>query len=714
MRKQELLSWPPCQPPDWRIRENCGTTAGYHSCRKYREDLLASSQIVMSEGRDILEIDVWQDGEGLIIRYFADRKTGKHFAVIRNRVRKLALRNAISVATGGLPDAKRSVYGMSYYDKWDIDAQYAKKEDEERVQNYLGSYTLETWETVQESRRYETAQDRRRKRIEEMMEEETPPVPDDFEAWIRTKAFPREYLITREKPKTTQYTCTACRKTFRRKGKPKAITICPLCGAKVRRTGAEEEIQSRVETIYLLQERPGGGDWIERVWHAVRIWDTDGSSRIRAGEAIRILVDQGQQWGVCYYNTDDMGWWYTNRNSYRNSKGYLYPGNLKELGRNCWSEEMRHRGIEILSAKGAKFNVNNAVITGSGILEYLVKGGFWKLAEELLNHSPRMSRSSINWKGKTAQEVLRLDPARITRLKSMNGGFIALGWLQYEKTSGRKISQENLKWLEAKGVDKATDWTWKCLSYVRSPEKFANYLRKQMELLGKSPNAVISDWIDYLGMAEKQKLDLTSEMFYKPKDLKAAHDDCVRNGQAREAAARAEEIRRKFPGIEEVLKEIRDKYTYEEGRYVIRVPETVAEIIQEGRSLGHCIDTTDRYFERILRKETFLVFLRKAERKDSSWYTLEIEPGGTIRQQRTTWNNQNKDEVEATKPFIHAWQQEIGRRMSGKDRELAKASRKARIIEYEELRRKRETVWHGPLAGKLLADVLEADLIEAL
>ena len=252
MRKQELLSWPPCQPPDWRIRENCGTTAGYHSCRKYREDLLASSQIVMSEGRDILEIDVWQDGEGLIIRYFADRKTGKHFAVIRNRVRKLALRNAISVATGGLPDAKRSVYGMSYYDKWDIDAQYAKKEDEERVQNYLGSYTLETWETVQESRRYETAQDRRRKRIEEMMEEETPPVPDDFEAWIRTKAFPREYLITREKPKTTQYTCTACRKTFRRKGKPKAITICPLCGAKVRRTGAEEELQSRVETIYLL------------------------------------------------------------------------------------------------------------------------------------------------------------------------------------------------------------------------------------------------------------------------------------------------------------------------------------------------------------------------------------------------------------------------------------------------------------------------------
>lgn len=713
MKKRELLAWPPCQPPNWMIREGCGTIAGYH---KYKygdcEDILASSQIVMSEGRDILEIDIHHYERGLIVRYFADRKTGRHLAMIGDQARNLALSNAISVALGGRPDAKISVFGMSWYGGRDVDAQYASVEDEERVKGFFDGYSVDTWESNQESRKYEMAQKRKQERIEAMLKEETPPAPDDFEEWIRREVFPREYLFTEEKPKTTQYTCTACGKASRRKGKPKPATACPLCGAKVKRVKAGNEIRSAVETIYLLQERPGGGDWIERVWHAFRTWKPDGSSHLCLMESIRILIPEKQSWGVCYYNTD-IGWWHTNQNAYRHSKGHLYPGNLKELEENCWSEDMRHKGIRILTDRKIEFNVNELIISGSEIIEYLIKGAYWTLVQELLNRSPRVDRSLINGEGKTDQEVMRLDPARLARLKAMNGGFIALGWLQYEKTIGGKISQENLMYLEKKGVSKTESSTWKCLSYVRSPEKFANYLKKQTKLLDAAPRTVISEWSDYLDMANKQGLDLTSEIFYKPKDLKAAHDDCVRNGQSRELKARAAEICRKFPGVEEVLKEIQDKYMYE-GEYAIVVPENVEQIIWEGRCLGHCIDTTDRYFERIQRRETFLVFLRRAEKKDQPWYTLEIEPGGTIRQQRTTGNNQNKDEVEATKPFIRAWQQEVRQRISEEDKALAETSRKARIIEYEELRKKREKVWHGPLAGKLLADVLEADLIEAL
>ena len=52
--------------------------------------------------------------------------------------------------------------------------------------------------------------------------------------------------------------------------------------------------------------------------------------------------------------------------------------------------------------------------------------------------------------------------------------------------------------------------------------------------------------------------------------------------------------------------------------------------------------------------------------------------------------------------------------MSEEDRQLAAMSERVRLKEYTELREKKETVWHGPMAGKLLADVLEADLIEAV
>ena len=166
--------------------------------------------------------------------------------------------------------------------------------------------------------------------------------------------------------------------------------------------------------------------------------------------------------------------------------------------------------------------------------------------------------------------------------------------------------------------------------------------------------------------------------------------------------------------MERILDDVRDKYTSEGEDFSIVVPADIADIIHEGRCLGHCIDTTDRYFDRIQQHITYLVFLRRSSQKDVPYYTLEIEPGGTIRQQRTTGNNQKKTDVKEYTPFIHEWQRVVRERISEEDRQMAEVSRQTRIREYQELRDKQEKVWRGALAGKLLVDVLEADLIEAI
>lgn len=54
----------------------------------------------------------------------------------------------------------------------------------------------------------------------------------------------------------------------------------------------------------------------------------------------------------------------------------------------------------------------------------------------------------------------------------------------------------------------------------------------------------------------------------------------------------------------------------------------------------------------------------------------------------------------------------IQKRLTEEDRELAGISRGLRMEEFRELREEKKKVWHGKLAGKLLADVLEADLME--
>ena len=367
-----------------------------------------------------------------------------------------------------------------------------------------------------------------------------------------------------------------------------------------------------------------------------------------------------------------------------------------------------------MAEREEKVNVNQAIIRGNPAWEYMIKNGFTALALEDINNSQRSMAGETDRNGTDACSVLRLDKNRVDRLKAMNGGHVALGWLQYEKTIGAKLSQENLSWLEKHGVSKNEALNWKCLSYVRSPEQFANYLKKQSKLLGMGPNAVIVEWADYLNMAEKQGLNLKADIFSKPKNLKAAHDDCVRNGQKREREKRRQEVLEKFPQTEKILESIREKYEYQEQEFSVIVPENILDIIHEGRALGHCIDTTDRYFERIENRVSFLVFLRHTAEKNVPWYTLEIEPGGTIRQERTTGNKQDKADKKAYMPFIRRWQQEIRNRMSEEDRKLAAMSEQVRLKEYKELREKKETVWHGPMAGKLLADVLEADLIEAV
>ena len=111
---------------------------------------------------------------------------------------------------------------------------------------------------------------------------------------------------------------------------------------------------------------------------------------------------------------------------------------------------------------------------------------------------------------------------------------------------------------------------------------------------------------------------------------------------------------------------------------------------------------------------SLLVFLRQTESPDAPWYTLEIEPGGTIRQKRTVGNTQKDEDVKAFTPFLREWQKHILKRMNAKDKALAKASKEARTAEYGLLRKEKKLVRNGLLQGQLLVDVLEKDLMEAI
>ena len=143
-------------------------------------------------------------------------------------------------------------------------------------------------------------------------------------------------------------------------------------------------------------------------------------------------------------------------------------------------------------------------------------------------------------------------------------------------------------------------------------------------------------------------------------------------------------------------------YEYQNDSYRVIVPEKLTDIMLEGQALHHCAGATERYYERIQSRETYIFFLRRTGEPDTSYYTLEVEPGGTIRQHRTYLDEETG--IEEIRGFLREWQRVIKKRLTQQERELAKISKVKREENLEELRRKNNT---RVLQG-LLEDFMEA------
>ena len=86
----------------------------------------------------------------------------------------------------------------------------------------------------------------------------------------------------------------------------------------------------------------------------------------------------------------------------------------------------------------------------------------------------------------------------------------------------------------------------------------------------------------------------------------------------------------------------------------------VDDILYEAKLMHHCVNNTETYYERMSQQESYILFLRKAEQPTEAYYTLEVEPDGTIRQTRTFYNQQNED-IELARDFLVKWQKQLKR-----------------------------------------------------
>ncbi|MCI8756812.1 MAG: hypothetical protein HFG18_09535 [Oscillospiraceae bacterium] len=339
-------------------------------------------------------------------------------------------------------------------------------------------------------------------------------------------------------------------------------------------------------------------------------------------------------------------------------------------------------------------------------LEQITKAGLWRLAEECVQNRYDFQTNTHFYASSSLTGMLGLHSQALKRLRQNNGGYLFLGWLQHEVQSGKPISDELLYWfckqrLSAKSLQFILD--------RMSPQQIQNYLLRQNRVMKHGYSSIINTWADYLAMAKRLKMNVNDSIVYRVRKLKQRHDELVKICQERAPELRLMEMTEKYPGVDFICRGLK-KYAYKGETYSVVAPTGIADILAEGDALHHCVSAQERYWERIEQRESYILFLRKNVALEKPYYTLEVEPDGTVRQKRTEFDRQD-EHIKTIEAFLQEWQAVISKRLTTEDQSLAETSKALRVEEFQELRQKNAVIHTGELAGKKLVDVLTADLM---
>lgn len=491
---------------------------------------------------------------------------------------------------------------------------------------------------------------------------------------------------------------------------------CNVCGQPItfRSVGKSGRFCTKWYRVYLIQRRRKTSGFVLRIFHA-RTWYKRGGytdcETTCHEEQRRIFSANGEEISNFVYDLFKQremrwiscrsSWYYTCCDS--QYKGMVYPYTLSDLSRH----ELKETGLREYALGQKKIDPGKYLYLWKTypVLEQIVKAGLFQLVDDVLDHR---AADAIKRKGRKPTEFLSVDKKEFRRLRDMNGGVKELKWLQLEKSTGKTIGDEEICWMVKEGFEPND------LKFVldqMSICQIRHYLVKQSEKSGDDISHVLQVWNDYLSMAKRLGMDIHDSIIYRTRDLQLRHKEAVLKIEEMKRGIRRRELEEKYVGFQKHLIDLKEKYEFSDGEYQVIAPKSIDDILYEGDTLHHCVNKTDTYFDRIVSKESYILFLREKENPKVPFYTLEVEPDGTIRQKRAEFNRQNKD-IDKVTSFLTLWQKEIQKRLTQKDRKSTEESRKLRQQNYQEIRDKHVVVHGGTFAGELLADLLEKDLMD--
>lgn len=528
-------------------------------------------------------------------------------------------------------EEEKAAYGTHWY----------KEHDRKLIVDFTGSEKQDIHSAVLEWQQYK--KHRGETEVIDAAMSLIPDIPKDFKKWAFTDAVP-QYMYYEYGKRTGL--CTCCGKHHELKEQPKygKEGMCPGCKRKIQyRTYKKKGRIHDVTNAALIQKIPGG--YVLRFF-TLNQWIEQGT-RSYGGMSEKIRITYNEQWNRQaiysyhrYKMTNKIRWC----NGYEYLSAYggrkeeercrLYPRNLRKILK---GSKLEYSGMSEFARTGIEFYQQDFIDKAKECegIEKLIKAGFYNLTNTCISYG---SRAPIDLYQKRVKKVLGLTGEYYNLIRDKDPT-----WREYEVTEQCQDVGIRATWEQ---IQKMSQYARNFAIYMRhsTPHKMLKYIEG---LKSEGPcamrNQEVNDYHDYLQLAAGLGYNLDDDWILYPKNLKERHDQLTEEQNERKVELEKESDDKKDRKLKRTIKRKGwTRYEMETEELLIRLPECAHEIRKEGNAQHHCVAT---YMDRMVAGETCILFIRKKEEPDKSYYTVEVRDDEVI-QVRGKYNAAPSEDVE--------------------------------------------------------------------
>lgn len=561
---------------------------------------------------------------------------------------------------------------------------YADESTKEMINQYLGTGRKEvrdavlTWQLDIQGDQLRKRHRSETDKIDEVMNA-VPAEPEDFLEWAEESAFIdcRYIFYVAGRKAAEEGLCSHCGKLVKLAERPyhNRTGECPVCGSMVTyKAWNKQNYITDEKRVALIQRMMDGSGFILReFWCTIKRKREDGWDKRniclheikRAKLDDRFIEREAFEFGE-YRNTGVARWCHQIRHSYYYTDysvyGVLYYRNLDEILKET---ELKYFPVRKLFERnqGKSLCPDNALrkMITHPEYEFFMKSGLWELTFELLQNE--RSGIRIDPEGKRPWEILRLTKEQYQMAAGKGAVSNEIRVIQMANENFVRLNWEQVVWI-----------TWVLgrsilIEYMRytTPHKMIRYLKN----LGvEEDKKLAGDYHDYLQDCRKLELDFTEQILF-PQKFQQAHEDIHIEVIEQENKKEAKRKKEQDMLYREVMGKQTDFLNFEDQDFKIIIPKDKDDFVREGREMHNCVGG---YFEKVVKGQCTVLFLRKKEDLDKSFCTVEIQ-GTKLIQCRSVYN---KDAPEPAMKFMKKYLKQMKKKLE-KEMKKNDAERKARM-----------------------------------